>query len=416
VTATQPELSPQPISGARRPFPRGREFRLLFAGQSVSAIGDRLVMVAMPFAVLTIPGAGLTDVGLVLGSSALTLALFVLVGGVWADRLPRQLTMLASDVVRAIAQAVTAVLLITDHAQVWHLVVLQMIYGAAEAFFRPAALGLIPQVVERHEIQSANALMSLSMNVGMVAGPAAAGVLVATAGAGVALAVDAGSFVVSAIALAMMRPRPVIRTEARTSFFSELRGGWREVTSRTWVWSLILVFSAYHLTVLPMLFVLGPAVSESDRGGAAAWGVISTGFGIGAVTGSLLALRWRPHRPGVVVATALCLGATQCSIVVSPLSTAIVTILEALTGVGVVVCFTVWETALQERIPEASQSRVSSFDYLGSLTLMPLGYLLVGPAADLLGNRGAALTATLITLAVALVVAAGRDVRSLRRT
>jgi MFS family permease len=416
VTATQPELSPQPISGARRPFPRGREFRLLFAGQSVSAIGDRLVMVAMPFAVLTIPGAGLTDVGLVLGSSALTLALFVLVGGVWADRLPRQLTMLASDVVRAIAQAVTAVLLITDHAQVWHLVVLQMIYGAAEAFFRPAALGLIPQVVERHEIQSANALMSLSMNVGMVAGPAAAGVLVATAGAGVALAVDAGSFVVSAIALAMMRPRPVVRTEARTSFFSELRGGWREVTSRTWVWSLILVFSAYHLTVLPALFILGPAVSNSDRGGAAAWGVISTGFGVGAVTGSLLALRWQPHRPGVVVATALCLGATQCSIVVSPLSTALVTILEALTGVGVVVCFTVWETALQERIPEASQSRVSSFDYLGSLTLMPLGYLLVGPAADLLGNRGAALTATLITLAVALVVAAGRDVRSLRRT
>ncbi|MDT7573607.1 MAG: hypothetical protein QOE05_3781 [Actinomycetota bacterium] len=416
MTSTQPELDPQPIRGVRRPLPRGREFRLLFAGQTVSSIGDRLVMVAMPFAVLAIPGAGLSDVGLVLGSSALTLALFVLVGGVWADRLPRQLTMLASDVVRAIAQAVTATLLITDHAQVWHLIALQMLYGAAEAFFRPAALGLIPQVVERHEIQSANALMSLSMNVGMVAGPAAAGLLVATAGAGVTLAVDAGSFVVSAIALALLKPRPVVRTEERTSFLEELKGGWREVTSRTWVWSLILVFSAYHLTVLPALFILGPAVSNSDRGGAAAWGIISTGFGIGAVTGSLLALRWRPQRPGVVVATALCLGATQCSIVVSPLSTAVVTILEALTGVGVVVCFTVWETALQERIPETAQSRVSSFDYLGSLTLMPLGYLLVGPSAELLGNKGAALAATLITLAVALGVAGGRDVRGLRRT
>jgi hypothetical protein len=258
--------------------------------------------------------------------------------------------------------------------------------------------------------------MSLSMNVGMVAGPAAAGLLVATAGAGTALAVDAGSFVVSAVALALLRPRPVVRTEERAGFLSELKGGWREVTSRTWVWSIIATFSAYHFLVLPSLFVLGPAVAASDRGGAAAWGVLSTGFGIGAVTGSLLALNWRPQRPGVVVATALCLGATQCSIVVSPLSTPVVAVLEALTGVGVVVCFTVWETALQERIPEAAQSRVSSFDYLGSLTLMPLGYLVVGPAADLLGNKGAALAATLITLAVALVVAASRDVRTLRRT
>jgi MFS family permease len=414
VTATQPELSPQPIRGARRPFPRGREFRLLFAGQSVSAIGDRLVMVAMPFAVLAVPGAGLSDVGLVLGSSALTLALFVLIGGVWADRLPRQLTMLGSDVVRGIAQAATAMLLITDHAQVWHLVVLQMVYGAAEAFFRPAALGLIPQVVERDEIQAANAMMGLSSNVGMVAGPAAAGVLVAAAGAGVALAVDAGTFLVSAVALALLKPRPVVRTEARSSFLSELAGGWREVTSRTWVWSLILSFSAYHFLVLPSLFILGPAVSNSDRGGAAAWGIISAGFGVGAVLGSLLALRWRPNRPGVVVALALCLGATQCTIVVSPLSTLVVTVLEALTGVGVVVCFTIWETALQERIPQAAQSRVSSFDYLGSLTLMPLGYLLVGPAAHLLGNKQAALAATVITLVVAVGVASGRDVRRLR--
>jgi MFS family permease len=414
VTATQPELSPQPIRGAKRPFPRGREFRLLFAGQSVSAIGDRLVMVAMPFAVLSLPHADLTDVGLVLGASALTLALFVLLGGVWGDRLPRQKTMLVSDVVRGLAQATTATLLLTHHAQVWHLVVLQMLYGGAEAFFRPAALGLIPQVVDRTEIQAANALMGLSSNIGMVAGPAAAGVLVAAAGPGVALAVDAGTFVVSAAALALLRPRAVVRNEERKSFLAELVGGWREVRSRTWVWSLILTFSAYCFLVLPTLFVLGPTVSNAERGGAAAWGAISTGFGIGAVAGSLLALRWRPRRPGLVVAGALCLGATQCSIVVSPLSTPIVALLEALTGVGVAVCFTVWETALQERIPEAAQSRVSSFDYLGSLTLMPLGYLVVGPAADLLGAKPTAAAATGITLAVALAVAAGRDVRSLR--
>jgi MFS family permease len=373
-------------------------------------------MVAMPFAVLSLPGAGLADVGLVLGASALTLALFVLLGGVWGDRLPRQKTMLGSDVVRGVAQGVTATLLITETAHVWHLVVLQMLYGAAEAFFRPAALGLIPQTVEKDEIQSANALMGLSANVGLVAGPAAAGVLVATAGPGIALAIDAGSFGVSAIALSLMRPRPVVRTEAPQRFLAELAGGWREVRSRTWVWSLILTFTAYHFLVLPAMFILGPAVSESDRGGAAAWGVISTGFGIGAVLGSLLALRWRPSRPGIVVAVSLCLGAMQCSIVVSPLPTLVVTLLELLTGIGVIVCFTVWETALQERIPEASQSRVSSFDYLGSLAMMPLGYLLLGPLTDALGNTKTAALCTAITLAIALAVASGRDVRRLART
>lgn len=414
VTVTQPELDPQPLTGARTSVLRGREFRLLFAGQGVSAIGDRLVMVAMPFAVLSIPHAGLTDVGLVLGSSALTMALFILLGGVWGDRLPRQKTMLASDAVRGLAQALSAALLLTGHAHVWHLIVLQMLYGAAEAFFRPAALGLIPQVVEPSEIQAANALMSLSGNIGLVVGPAAAGILVAVTGPGTTLAIDAGTFVVSAAALSIMRPRPLVRTEERSGFLTELLGGWREVRSRTWVWSMIALFSAYHFLVLPALFVLGPAVSNSDRGGAAAWGIISTGFGVGAVLGGFVSLHWRPRRPALVMAGTLCLGALQCSIVVSPLSTAVVTVLEAVAGVGVIVCFTLWETALQERIPAQSQSRVSSFDYLGTLCLMPLGYLVIGPLAGALGNKPAAALATCITLAVAARVASGREVRTLQ--
>lgn len=415
MTASQPEIDPQPLTGARVSVLRGREFRLLFAGQSVSVVGDRLVMVAMPFAVLSIPGAGLGDVALVLGASALSLALFVLLGGVWGDRLPRQRTMLLSDLVRGLAQGLTAALLLTGTAQVWQLAALQMLYGGAEAFFRPAALGLVPQVVEPSEIQAANALMGLSANVGMVAGPAVAGVLVATAGAGTALAVDAGTFLVSAFALSMLRPRALVRTGARQPFRAELIGGWREVRSRTWVWSLILSFSAYHALVLPALFVLGPAVSNSDRGGAAAWGLISAGFGVGAVAGSVLALRWRPRRPGITVLAGLGLGATQSLIVVSPLSTPVVAVLEALTGVGVVVGFTVWETALQERIPAGSQSRVSSFDYLGTLSLMPVGYLLIGPLAAALGNTPTAALATLTTLGIAVAVAAGQDVRGLRR-
>jgi hypothetical protein len=176
---------------------------------------------------------------------------------------------------------------------------------------------------------------------------------------------------------------------------------------------MILAFSAYHALVLPALFILGPAVAQSDRGGAAAWGIISAGFGVGAVAGSMVALRWRPARPGMVVAAALCLGATQSVIVVSPLPTLTVAALEAVTGAAVAICFTVWETALQERIPAQAQSRVSSFDYLGALTLMPLGFLIVGPVAHALGATRTAALATALTLLVAVLVAAGRDVRRL---
>lgn len=366
----------------------------------------------MPFAVLSIPGAGARGVGLVLGASALSLALFVLVGGVVADRLPRQLTMLGSDAVRAAAQGLTAVLLLTDTATVGRLVVLQAVYGAAEAFFRPAMLGLVPQVVEPGEEQAANALLSLTSNVSMVVAPAVAGVLVAVLGPGGALAVDAGTFVVSALTLSAMRTRPVGRTE-RSRFVADLAGGWREVRTRSWVWSTLLAFSAYHALVLPALFVLGPQVADQIRDGAASWGWISTGFGVGAVTGSLLALRWRPRRPGVLIGGSLCLASAQAAICASALPTWSVAALEAVTGVCVALCFTVWETALQERIPSESQSRVSSFDYLGSLTLMPLGYVLVGPVSESLGVRQTAVWASVVGGAVCLAVAASPALRGL---
>jgi hypothetical protein len=404
------------VTPARTAPLRGRDFRLLFAGQAVSAVGDRLVMVAMPFAVLTLPGAGLSDVGRVIGASALTLGVFVLVGGVWADRLPRHLTMMTSDLVRGAAQGVAALLLLSGHATVWRLVACGAVYGAAEAFFRPALLGLVPQVVPPSQLQPANALLGLVSNTAMAAGPALAGLLVAVTGPGAALAVDALTFAVSAASLAGLRPRPLVREQAREPFLAELAGGWREVRSRTWVWSTIAFFGLYCGLVLPGVFVLGPAYSEAHRGGAAAWGVISAGFGLGAVLGSLLALRWRPSRPGSVLVGALGLGGLQAAIVVTPLPTVAVALLEAGTGVGVALAFSLWDTALQERVPPAAQSRVSSFDFLGSLTLMPLGLVVIGPVAERLGTVPTAVAATGVTVAVGVLVAASRDVRGLRRT
>jgi MFS family permease len=407
------ELDPHAVSEVRTRLLRQREFGLLFWGQAVSSFGDRLVMVAMPFAVLSIPGADLSDVGLVLGATTLSLAVFVLVGGVVADRIPRQLTMLGSDVVRAAAQGLTAYLLLTDRATVLSLVVLQSVYGAAEAFFRPAVLGLVPQVVTKLDIQPAQALLALSANIALLTGPVAAGLLVAGVGAGGAIAVDALTFLVSAATLARMRPTPGERAQGG-SFVKDLAGGWREVASRSWVWAILLAFSAYHALVLPALFVLGPLYAETDRGGATSWGVISAGFGIGSLVGSLVALRVRVDRTGLVIGAALAVSCSQAVIVVLPIPTLAVAALEAVTGITVALCFTLWETALNLRIPAAAQSRVSSFDYLASLTLMPIGYVAIGPVAEALGTQRTALLATAVTATVCVAITLVPGVRRLR--
>jgi MFS family permease len=392
---------------------RHREFALLFTGQALSAVGDRIFLVAMPFAVLSVPGADASDVGVTLGASALALALCVLVGGVVADRLPRQLTMLVSDLVRCGVQAAGAVLLVTGTATVASLALLMLGYGAAEAFFRPAALGLLPQVVDPGEEQQANALLALTQNGSMVVAPALAGGLVAWLGAGASLAVDAATFAASAVSLALLRPRPVPPARG-TSFREDLAGGWHEVRSRSWVWTTLLSLSAYHALMLPALFVLGPLVAVQVRDGASSWGWISSGFGAGAVLGSLVALRWRPRRPGLVIAGTLAVASAQAAICASPLPTWVVVLLEAVTGVGVSIGYTVWETQLQQHIPPSAQSRVSSFDYLGSLTLMPLGFALAGPVAAQLGARSTAVWASVITAAVTLSVAATKGLRELR--
>jgi MFS family permease len=382
---------------------RHREFRLLFAGQAFSVLGDRIVMIALPFAVLSLPGGSAGDVGLVMGANVLAFGLFVLVGGVVADRLPRQRTMLASDVVRAVVQAVGALLLLTDRATVASLVVIGLLYGAAEAFFRPAVLGLVPQLVQRGEEQAANALLTLSMNVSMVFGPALAGVLVALTSPGVVVAVDAGTFVVSGLTLLRLRPRAVVPATG-AGFREQLVGGWREVRTRAWVVGTLGLFSAYHALVIPAIYVLGPAYAQDERGGASAWGLISAGFGAGAVVGSLLALRWRPHRPGVAIGATILLAGCQAVIVVSPVPTLVVAALEALTGVCVALGFTLWETALQQHIPAEAQSRVSSFDHLVSVALMPVGYAALGPVAETLGVGRTATLCTLVTVAVGALV------------
>jgi MFS family permease len=390
-----------------------RRFRLLFAGRAVSDLGDKLVPVALAFAVLELDSSA-SALGLVFAARMIPLVVLVLVGGVWADRLPRNLVMLTADGVRAVTQAVAAALLITDRAEVWHLMVLMAAYGAAQAFFDPASTGLVPQTVSRPRLQQANGLLQLSRSTANVIGPAIAGLLVATVGPGWAFAADSATFVVSMAFLALLGLGRESR-EARTRFVADLVEGWREFSSRTWVWVSVGHFAFFHLLVLAPFWVLTPIVADDELGGAGAYATILSAMGVGAILGGLVALRVEPRRP---LATAFVLILFEVPVYLALAAAAPVALIASLAFVSAIAfnfANTLWNTVLQANIPAHALSRVSSYDWLGSLVFLPAGYMLAGPAAEAFGVSETLVFAAAWSVASTLLVLSLEPIRGVRR-
>jgi len=392
---------------------RERNYRLLFFGQVASVVGDNMTPVALSFAILDRSGNA-RQVGVVLGASTVAMIVFLLGGGIIADRIPRRLVMLSSDVLRFLAQSLTAALLIDGHWHLWQLVALQVVWGAAAAFFFPAMTGLVPEVVSQHRLQQANALQNLSWSIGAVAGPGLAGLLVATTGAGAAVAVDAATFLVSAGTLFRLRLPARTARNGRSTALGDLRDGWRLFRSKTWLWVIVLQFSLWHMLVYAPVIVLGAVVAKEHLGGAAAWGTILAVFGIGSVLGGVVALHVRPRRP-LLVATLCTLGFAPTPALLAAVAPVPVIAAGALLGgAGFAMFGTLWDTTLQREIPREMLSRVSSYDWLGSLALLPVGYALAGPIAATLGVSTTLWLATGWLVATTLGVLAVPAVTGLR--
>jgi MFS family permease len=391
-----------------------RQFRLLFLGQALSVVGDRMTQVVLPFAVLSI-GGSVTDVGLVAAAGFVPFILLGLIGGVVADRMDRRRILVISDVVRLASQATAGVLLVSGAAEVWHLAALTAVFGAADSFFSPAFTGLLPlTIAEPHHLQPANALRGLSFSTGSIAGPVLAGLLVAFIGEGGALLVDAGTFGVSVVCLLALRPRVVERGDPEP-FAADLRGGWREVRARSWVWSFLLAMVVYHVVVLPSVFVLGPVLMDDEASGASSWAVIVAAFGAGSMVADLLLLRWRPAFALRAAAVALAVASCQAVIIGSGLPVGLIAAVEFVAAIGVSAFFTLWETSLQEHIPQHAISRVSSYDYAASAGMMPLGMIVAGPVSDALGVHETLAGMSVIGIAAAAACLAVPAVRQLPR-
>jgi predicted MFS family arabinose efflux permease len=336
------------------------------------------------------------------------------IGGVWADRLPRQLVMLTSDGIRAAVQATLATLLITGHAQLWHLVVGAVVYSFADGFFIPASGALIPQTVTPQRLQQANALMGLSRSFTQVGGPAAAGVLVALFGPGWAFAIDAATFVVSAISLALMHVAP-LTGKAQGNFLKELVEGVRTVTSRRW-YMLNLGAHALWNFAIAAFFVLGPIVAKNRLGGASAWGLIGASMGVGAILGGLVALRVTPRRPLIVANLALILTAPQLLALAVPLPTAAIMASCVIGWAGLTFLNEVWFATVPQLIPPDVLARANSFDWLVSIIAMPVGFAVSGPVADHIGIPTTLVAAAVIMAVPCALVVLVPGVRHVKRT
>ncbi len=363
---------------------RSRNFRLLWLSQSASVIGDALVIVAIGLYVTRLTGDP-SDVGVVLAAYAVPLVLFVLVGGVIADRLPRQVVMVVADVVRGVLHGALALLILTGAVRVWHMVVIGLLFGTAEAFFRPAYTGLVPQTVPEEDIQAAQALGGVSREIASFASPALATALVLGVGGAAAFGLDAATFAVSAVLLARVRARPRGEAAVRSTVRRELREGWTAVRERPWVWATVAAFSAALLLALAPFFVLGAAVAREVYGSDAVFGLTNAAWGVGTVTGAVVGSRWRPRRPmfAGMLAAVPWPGAIALYAAGPPLAVLYLAMAAAGAGIGLFAVW--WETALAQRIPAHLLSRVSAWDWMGSLALLPAGYLLAGPVAGALG-------------------------------
>ena len=391
-----------------------RPFRLLFLGRTISLLGTAIAPIALAFAVLEDLDGSATELGLVLAANSLFTVAFLLVGGIWADRLPRNQVMVATDLVMFVAQGALAALLLADAARIWQIMVLQALRGIAFGFFFPASSGIVPDTVGPARLQQANALLRLSVASTGILGAAVGGALVAGIGPGWALAFDAATFLLSAACLALLRVAPAATASAR-HFVRELREGWDEFRSRTWLWVVVLGASVANPIAAGAFIVLGAVVAERSLGGAASWGIILAGWSAGLIVGGIVALRFRPERPLYVGVAALFLVVPTYPLLAVAAPTVLIALAAGLGGFGIEIFSVLWDTTMQEQIPREVLSRVTAYDWFGSLAFNPLGFALAGVLAGAIGTAETLWGAAALLIVTNGAVLAVGDVRGLRR-
>ncbi len=405
-----------------------RDFRLLLADRLIAPASVGFSMVGVSFAVLRATNSP-ADLSYVLAAQIAPSLVFALLGGVAADRFPPQRVIVAANLMMALGEGTFGVLVLTGRPPLWAMIGLEIVTGIGVAIFYPASQALLPRIVPRGMLQDASAISRLAMNSGQMSGAAAAGLLVAAAGPGWALAL-CGIGMVATVPLLLsirggqdLRPRAGAGPRAGAagaaepaapSMLTELREGWSEFRSHTWLWVIVAQFAVVMMAWYGAFSVLGPVVAREHLGGPAAWGAITAADSLGLIAGGIVSLRVTPRRPMLFVVL------TGGAVAISPLSLAMVLPLPAICaasfglGVFVEMMMVQWTVAMARNIPPDRLARVSSYDVLGSVMAMPAGALIAGPLGAAIGISSAQYAAAAVIIVASALALIPHDVRTMR--
>ncbi|WP_404961256.1 MFS transporter [Streptomyces sp. 147326] len=409
-----PAAAPRTPARRRRPEWAGRNYSLLTGAAVVTNLGSHGALIAATFAVMEAGGSS-GDIGLVAAARTLPLVLFLLIGGAVADRLPRHRVMVAANALNCLSQAAFALLVLTGDPQLWQMMLLTALCGTGTAFFNPAAEGMLLSTVSGENSNRAFALFRMAMNGAGIGGAALGGAMIAAMGPGWVLAVDAAAFAVAGLLRAFLDVSHVPGRAPGGGLLADLREGWTEVRTRPWLWSIVLQFSVVVAVVGAAEAVYGPLVARDQLGGAAPWGVALAFFGVGTIAGAVLMMVWKPRR--LLLIGTLCvfpLALPSAGLAV-PLPVWGLCAVMLVSGASIEVFGVSWMTTMHQEIPEEKFSRVSAYDWFGSVSMLPLATALAGPAESAFGRTEALWgCAALVILATALVLLIP-DVRHMTR-
>lgn len=365
-----------------------RPFALLWSGQTISRVGDSLYRIALAWWVLEKTGSA-TAMGSMLIFSSVPMLLFLLVGGVVVDRLPRRRVMLSSDILLGISVGAVSILAFSNRLEVWHIYAVSVVSGLAQAFFRPAYTAIVPDITPREALPSANSLTSLSNEIAGIGGPALGAAIITAGGTSTAFALDAFSFFISAGCLLTISAAPETENENHepASLMRDVSEGIEAVRASAWLWITISMASFANITLGgPFSVALPFLIKNHLHANVGSLGLVFSMFSLGSVLAAVwLGSRIHLRRRGVsTYAVWLISGLTLMVMGLSPSITG-VAIAAFICGAGLTIGNLIWINTLQELVPANLLGRVSSIDNLGSLVFTPVGYGIAGWATDLIG-------------------------------
>jgi MFS family permease len=387
-------------------------FTALAFSRFISNVGNGMSPIALAYGVLSIEGSDGGDLSLVMAARYFPLVAFMLFGGVIADRFQRNRIVGGVDIIGSLVVGVSAISFLGGFPHVWILVAMGALFGVLNALWWPAMSGVLPEILPKEKLQEGNAIVGLMNNIGYITGTLLGGTLVAAFNPGWALLVDAMSFLIAGIILWNLNLPSKTRIES-PGMIHDLKVGWGEFSSRSWVVTMVLCFAFINMSFESMLQVLGPLNFSDPETGPRNWSLNLAGMTAGMMIGGFIVLKMKFKRPLFISMILIAISVVWDFSLAFEMPLIICVISAIFSGLTIEFFMVTWNTSLQSHIPEESYSRVNAYDALGSYGFAPIGVVIAGPLASQFGVSNLLIATGALTFIAACASLTVKSVRNL---